>query len=89
MNLSVFILAAGRGERLRPITDYIPKPLIPILGTPVLQTVLERMSVLPASKIGINLHYKKNLVENWLDRFSFSNQIVLFPEDPVLGTGGA
>ncbi len=89
MNFSVFILAAGRGKRLRPITDYIPKPLVPILGTPVLQTVLEKMSALPANKIGINLHYKNNLIKNWLDRSSFSNQIVLFPEDPVLGTGGA
>ena len=61
--INAFILAAGLGERLRPITDHIPKPLLPILGKPVLQSVLEKISALPVSNIGINIHYKKELIE--------------------------
>lgn len=88
MKLSVFILAAGRGERLRPITDHIPKPLLPILGKPVLESVLEKVSSV-AGKIGINLRYKKDKIGNWLSRSAFNKRVRLFPEEPVLGTGGA
>ena len=89
MNLPVFILAAGLGERLRPISDYIPKPLLPILGKPILQSILEKVSALPAHKIGINLHHKKELIENWIRQSAFNKKVELFPEDPSLGTGGA
>ncbi len=89
MKLSIFILAAGHGERLRPITNRIPKPLLPILGKPVLQTVLERVSKLPINKIGINLHHYKEVIKNWIVQSEFSNKTKLFPEEPILGTGGA
>jgi NDP-sugar pyrophosphorylase family protein/aminoglycoside/choline kinase family phosphotransferase len=89
MSLSVFILAAGLGERLRPITDHIPKPLLPVLGKFVLESVLEKASSLHADKIGINLHYKKDIIENWINQSAFKKTLTLFPEDPVLGTGGA
>ncbi|MDH5768967.1 MAG: phosphotransferase [Nitrospirota bacterium] len=87
--LNVFILAAGHGERLRPITDYIPKPLLPILGKPILESILEKVSSLSVDRIGINLHYKKEIIENWIKQSDFSKRVELFPEDPVLGTGGA
>ena len=89
MKFSVFILAAGLGERLRPITDHIPKPLLLILGKPILQSVLEKVSTLPAYKIGINLHHKKDLIGNWISQSAFNEKVKLFPEDPILGTGGA
>ncbi len=87
--IKVFILSAGLGERLRPITEYIPKPLIPILGKPVLQSILEKVSTLPVNKIGINLYHKKEFIENWINHSDFGKMIELFPEDPILGTGGA
>lgn len=87
--LNVLILAAGSGERLKPITDHLPKPLIPILGKPVLQTVLERISDLPVNKIGINLHSHKEIIENWIAQSAFTDKIDLFPEKQLLGTGGA
>jgi len=89
VKLNVFILAAGLGEGLRPITDYIPKPLIPILGKPVLETIFEKVSSLPVNRIGINLHHKKEIIENWIKQSDFSKKVELFPEDPILGTGGA
>ncbi len=87
--LNAFILAAGLGERLRPLTDHIPKPLIPILGKPVLQSILEKVSTLPVNKIGINIHHKKELIDNWINQADFGKIIELFPEDSILGTGGA
>jgi NDP-sugar pyrophosphorylase family protein/aminoglycoside/choline kinase family phosphotransferase len=87
--INAFILAAGLGERLRPITDHIPKPLLPILGKPVIQSVLEKIFGLPVNKIGSNLHYKKESIEAWIKQSSNNISINLFPEDPILGTGGA
>ena len=88
-SLNIFIPAAGRGERLRPITDHIPKPLIPLLGKPVLQHVLERVSELSFNKVGINLNYKSEVLSNWIDQSSFKDKIDLFHEVDALGTGGA
>jgi len=87
--INIFILAAGLGERLRPITSHIPKPLIPVLGKPVIERILDKISHLPFDRIGINLHYRKEAVEEWTRSCSLNEKIVLFPEEKILGTGGA
>ncbi len=89
--INCFILSAGLGERLKPITDQIPKPLIPILGKPALQYVIERISSIKPKKIGINLHHKKDMIVDWLSSqnvFDFQ-RITFFYEEKLLGTGGA
>jgi NDP-sugar pyrophosphorylase family protein len=87
--INAFILAAGYGERLRPITDHIPKPLLPICGKPILETVLDKIAVLSPNKIGINTHHIAEQIEKW--RFSHATycNISLFHETSILGTGGA
>lgn len=89
MKINAFILAAGLGERLSPITEYIPKPLLPIAGKPVLQSVLDRVSALDVNKIGVNLFHKKNMIKDWIDKSVYKDKISLFPEAEILGTGGA
>ncbi len=89
MTISAFILAAGLGERLLPITQHIPKPLLQIVGKPVLESVLEKVSALPINNIGINLHHKRTDIENWIQQSAYAQNISIFPEDPILGTGGA
>ncbi len=85
--LNCFIPAAGFGERLRPITNHIPKPLLPLLGKPVVDLIIRKMLALDVNKIGINVHYKRELIEKWAANSGYKN-IVLFGEDPILGTGG-
>jgi NDP-sugar pyrophosphorylase family protein len=87
--LNVFILAAGFGERLQPITHHIPKPLLPIAGRPVLEFILEKVITLPVNSIGINLHHKKKVIETWIKSSRFSKNIEIFPEESPLDTGGA
>ena len=87
--INVFVLAAGLGERLRPITNHIPKPLVPVLGKPVLQHVLDSVLTLPIEKIGINVHFKKDEIARWIKENPARDKISIFPEEKILGTGGA
>ncbi|MBI5665592.1 MAG: hypothetical protein HZC49_10990, partial [Nitrospirae bacterium] len=87
--VNVFIPAAGLGERLRPVTNYIPKPLIPVLGKPALQYVLDNVFGLPFNRIGINLHHRKADIEKWVSQHPLKDRMSLFPEREILGTGGA
>ena len=86
---NIFILAAGFGERLGPITARIPKPLLPVLGRPILDMIFEKMSSLAFNQIGINMHYKWDMIKSWIISSGYSEKVRLFYEDKLLGTGGA
>lgn len=66
MNVKGFILAAGFSTRLRPITQYIPKPLLPIAGETLLDLILQSLKDAGINDIGINLHYKAEEIENYI-----------------------
>lgn len=87
--INVFIPAAGIGERMRPITVHIPKPLLPVAGKPVMEIIIEKVSLLSARHIGINLYYRADVIKEWIKSSAFHEKILLFPETPILGTGGA
>jgi NDP-sugar pyrophosphorylase family protein/aminoglycoside/choline kinase family phosphotransferase len=85
----IFLPAAGFGERLRPATNHLPKPLLPILGTPIIEGILNRLAAVCDGRIGINLHWKAELLRAWAAASPWRDRIVFFPENPILGTGGA
>jgi NDP-sugar pyrophosphorylase family protein/aminoglycoside/choline kinase family phosphotransferase len=89
--INAFILSAGFGERLRPITNHIPKPLLPIIGKSILEVILDRINNLSPSNIFINLHYKSELIKRHIEfiEFQYKDKIGFFYEEPILGTGGA
>ncbi len=88
-NITIFLPAAGLGERLRPVTNHLPKPLLPILGRPLVEITLEKLTAVCGGNIGINLHWKSDLIRSWAMQSRWSDRIRFFPEDPILGTGGA
>uniref|UniRef100_A0A832GL97 Uncharacterized protein n=1 Tax=Caldimicrobium thiodismutans TaxID=1653476 RepID=A0A832GL97_9BACT len=90
MELKAFILAAGYGTRLRPITEFIPKPLLPLLGRPLLHYIIENLfKTLPLQGLALNVHHKAEQIEAFCKTYFGSNQITIFKEREILGTGGA
>ncbi len=70
--MKAMILAAGRGERLRPLTDRLPKPLLPIGGKPIIEYTVEALANSGFTDIVINLAYLGALIQSALgcgDRF--------------------
>lgn len=88
-NINIFLPAAGLGERLRPITEHLPKPLIPVLGRPLLELILEKVSPLSSGRIGMNLHFHPDMLRDWAAASVYGERMDFFFEDPILGTGGA
>lgn len=84
-----FILAAGFGERLRPITDGIPKSLIPVLNLPSICYALFLLKEAGISDIVCNLHYRHRDVVEFLEKNDFFDLRITFSvEESILGTGG-
>ena len=87
--INIFLPAAGFGERLRPVTNHLPKPLLPILGRSLIEIILEKLTPLCSGGIGINLHYKPEMIRNWIKQSRYAGGVTFFLEEPILGTGGA
>ncbi|MBW1711644.1 MAG: NDP-sugar synthase [Deltaproteobacteria bacterium] len=88
MTDQAFILAAGFGTRLRPLTEVIPKPLLPVANQPLLGLLLDHLAGLGVKKVGLNLHHLAAKVEAYLAGRQRPPEVVLFPEDQIRGTGG-
>ena len=83
-------MAAGRGERMRPITDALPKPLVPVAGKPLIAYHLERLAAAGVRKVVINLSWLGEHIRSALgDGRDFGLAIAYSEEGPVpLETGG-
>jgi NDP-sugar pyrophosphorylase family protein len=78
------VLAAGAGQRLRPLTDVLPKALCPVNNVALVDLALERVRTV-ATEVAVNLHHGRNLMEQHL-----AGRAHLSLEEPeVLGTAGA
>ena len=88
--MKAIILAGGRGKRLRPITDKIPKPLIPINGKPLIERTIKYLKKYGITEIIISSGYKSDLIEKFLkNKKNFGCDIIFSNEKTPLGTGGA
>lgn len=88
--MRAMILAAGRGERLRPLTDRIPKPLIEVAGKPLIEHHLERLADAGFREVVVNLSHLGNMIEASLgdgSRFDLDIEYSREPEG-ALETGG-
>ena len=82
-------LAAGRGERLRPLTDETPKPLLPVGGKPLIEWQIERLAAAGFGSLVVNHSHLGPRIESALgDGRRFGVRIRYSPENPALETAG-
>ncbi len=88
--MKAFILAAGRGERMRPLTDHTPKPLLTVRGKPLIEWHLEKLAAAGVREVVVNLGWLGDKLEAHLgDGSRFGVSIRYSPEGwPALETGG-
>lgn len=86
------ILAAGFGKRMQPLTHNIPKPMIQVGGTSLLDRILNALSETGVKTAVVNSHYKAEVLENHLHKRMLSSpgkpEIIISHEDTILETGG-
>jgi mannose-1-phosphate guanylyltransferase len=86
--MRALLLAAGLGTRLRPLTDSMPKCLVPIKGQPLLDIWLERLTKAGLGPFLVNTHYLSAQVESFLEASPYRSQVGLVHESQLRGTAG-
>jgi NDP-mannose synthase len=87
--MKAIILAGGLGTRLKPFTEVIPKPLLPIGEKSVLEIQIERLKIFGVDEIFLATNYKSNYIENYFgDGSRFGVKLRISKEDKPLGTAG-
>ena len=83
------VLAAGLGVRMRPLTDKMPKPLVPVAGQPLLDHVLDKLAGAGVTEAVVNVHYLPDQIIEHTRSRKQPRVIISDERDRVLGTGGA
>jgi mannose-1-phosphate guanylyltransferase len=88
--MKAIILAGGRGKRLRPITDYVPKPLIPLNNVPIIEWQIMYLKKFGVKEVIICTGYKAEMIKSFLAmKNNLGIKIKFSVEKTPLGTGGA
>lgn len=86
--MKAMVLAAGLGTRLKPITDSIPKALVPIHGIPMLSLLLDKLSAAGFSRIAVNVHAHADKMREYFASHAMHAALHIYYEEKILGTGG-
>jgi mannose-1-phosphate guanylyltransferase len=86
--VKALLLAAGPGTRLRPLTDRIPKCLVPIRGKPLLEYWLDALLLGGITEVLVNTHHLAGMVEAFCKASRWQDRVHLVYEPDLLGTGG-
>lgn len=91
MNIKAFLLSAGIGSRLRPITNSIPKCLVPLGDTPILGIWFKKLEQISCKSVLVNTHYLSSQVVDYIQnvRSNYSFDITTSFEKSLLGTAGS
>ena len=87
--MKAIILAGGRGKRLKPVTDYVPKPLVPINNIPIIEWQIKYLKKFDVKEVIICTGYKADMIESYLNMKELGIKIKFSIEKSPLGTGGA
>jgi MurNAc alpha-1-phosphate uridylyltransferase len=85
---TAMVLAAGLGERMRPLTDRMPKPLVPVAGRPLIDHVLDRLAAAGIERAVVNVHYLADQIERHLKNRTAPAIVISDERSSLLNTGG-
>jgi dTDP-glucose pyrophosphorylase/CBS domain-containing protein len=88
--LGAVIMAGGLGTRLMPLTEDLPKPMLPVGGRPLMEHIIEQLQQAGIRRVHVSTHYKpEKIIEHFGDGQAFGVDLNYVNEDLPLGTGGA
>ena len=86
---NALILAAGKGTRMWPLTENVPKPLLPISGVPIIKRQIDELKKVGVKKVYILIGYQMNEIPNYLDKNETEIKIDYIVQEEQKGTGHA
>jgi dTDP-glucose pyrophosphorylase len=89
IDIPVVIMAGGKGTRLKPITNVIPKPLIPIGDKTILEEIMDQFENIGCKQFYMSVNYKSDMMRFYLDQLEHKYNIDFFEETKPLGTIGS
>lgn len=89
IELPVVIMAGGKGTRLKPITNVIPKPLVPVGEKTILEVIMDQFESIGCQKFYMSVNYKADMMKYYLSQLDHKYDIEFFMEDKPLGTIGS
>ncbi len=89
IDLPVVIMAGGKGTRLKPITNVIPKPLVPVGDKTILEVIMDQFEGIGCHKFYMSVNYKSDFMRFYLEQLPHHYDIEFFEEDKPLGTIGS
>jgi dTDP-glucose pyrophosphorylase/CBS domain-containing protein len=90
INIPVVIMAGGEGSRLKPLTNMLPKPLIPIYDKPIIEDIMDQFVKTGCHEFYISLKYKAEMIRQYLNSLNNPNyHLHFFQEEKPLGTAGS
>lgn len=88
--MSAVIMAGGFGTRLRPFTENVPKPMLPVGDKPLLELTVEKLRRSGIKRVNVTTHYlAEQISDHFGDGKAFGVEMAYVPEDRPLGTAGA
>lgn len=90
IGLPVVIMAGGVGSRLRPLTNILPKPLLPIGEKTIIETIMDKFVRVGCHKFFLSLNYKASLIRHYFKELNAAQYVITcFEEEQPLGTAGS
>jgi len=89
LNISVVIMAGGRGTRMEPFTKVLPKPLVPINEKPIIEHIIERFTEIACSDFHLMVNYKGKILKAYFEELQPDYNVSFVDENEPLGTAGS